>query len=230
LASPPISAYNIRHNTKEHKKVIEKIKEAAKNHFHGSKGSHDWEHTERVYTLAVHIAEKEGADLEIVKLAALLHDIGREEEDNSNGKICHAQRGSEIAQGLLEQHSLAPDKIKQIVHCIQTHRFRNNQHPETMEAKVLFDADKLDSIGAVGIGRAFLFAGEVGAKLHNKGVDIETTKPYTEEDTAYREYMVKLRHVKDRILTTEGHRLAEERNTFMHNFFSRLDQEVDGVL
>ena len=210
--------------------MIDKIKQAAQARLRGSKGSHDWEHTERVYSLALQLAEVEGADQEIVEYAALLHDIGREAEYQANGKICHAQRGAEIAQDLLIQHGLERAKIDRIVHCIRTHRFRNNNHPETLEAKVLFDADKLDSIGAVGIGRAFLFAGEVGAKLHNQGVDIEKTKPYTIEDTAYREYLVKLRHVKERILTTEGRRMATKRHDFMVEFFARLNQEVNGIL
>jgi uncharacterized protein len=94
----------------------------------------------------------------------------------------------------------------------------------------LFDADKLDSIGAVGIGRAFLFAGEVGARLHNKDSDISKTKPYTREDTAFREYMVKLRWVRDRMFTKEGKRIAAERHKYMVDFFHRLDKETDGEL
>jgi uncharacterized protein len=120
--------------------------------------------------------------------------------------------------------------INQVVHCIETHRFRTKKQPESREAKVLFDADKLDSIGAVGIGRAFLFAGEVGAKLHNKDACIEDTQPYTEEDTAYREYMVTLRFIRERVLTGEGKRIAAERDKFMKEFFSRLNKEVDGIL
>ena len=100
----------------------------------------------------------------------------------------------------------------------------------TLEARVLFDADKLDSIGAVGIGRAFLFAGEVGARLHDKDVDVGKTKPYTREDTAYREYLVKLRLVKDRMTTREGRRLAAGRHKFMAAFFDRIDKETDGAL
>ena len=102
--------------------------------------------------------------------------------------------------------------------------------PNSKEAKILFDADKLDSIGAIGIGRAFLFAGEIGAKLHNKDVDIDKTKPYTKEDTAYREYMIKLRKVKERMLTDEGKHIAKERHKFMVEFFDRLNKEVDGNL
>jgi uncharacterized protein len=135
-----------------------------------------------------------------------------------------------MAQKILETHGVEKKKIDRIIHCIQTHRFRKKSVPTSKEAKILFDADKLDSIGAVGIGRAFLFAGEIGARLHNKDVDIRKTKPYTKEDTAYREYLVKLSRIKDRIFTKEGKRIAQERHKFMVEFFDRLNKETDGTL
>jgi uncharacterized protein len=210
--------------------IIEKIRDEAKIILKDSRSSHDWDHTERVYRLALHIGKKEGAQLTIVALAALLHDIGRSCEDRTNGKVCHAEKGAEMADKILQKHGLDQGIISQVVHCIETHRFRNNKQPRSKEARVLFDADKLDSIGAVGIGRAFLFAGEVGAKLHNKNACITATKPYTEEDTAYREYMVKLRYIKGRILTEEGKRIARERHEFMEKFFKRLNKEIEGII
>jgi uncharacterized protein len=210
--------------------IVEQITKRAKDIFSNSRGSHDWEHTLRVYNLCLRIGEKEDGDMEILKLAALLHDIGREHQDKCNGGICHAEKGALLAKGLLSEFKIEKEKIDKIVHCIEVHRFRGNKIPNSKEAKILFDADKLDSIGAVGIGRAFLFAGEIGAKLHNKDVDIDKTKPYTKEDTAYREYMVKLRKVKERMLTEEGKRIAEERHRFMVAFFDRLNKEVDGNL
>lgn len=208
--------------------MLENLRREAQRRFIGSKGSHDWEHTERVLTLALHLAKVEGADRTVVACAAILHDIARGEEDQGSGRSDHAVRGAEMARELLRDQGMDPVTIDRIAHCIETHRFRNQLEPQTLEAKVLFDADKLDSIGAVGVGRAFLFAGEVGAKLHNSGVDIEKTLPYTEEDTAYREYMVKLRKVKDKILTSEGRRLAQARHDFMVDFFKRLELEVQG--
>ena len=93
-----------------------------------------------------------------------------------------------------------------------------------------YDADKLDSIGAVGIGRAFLFAGQAGAKLHNESdVDVLACKPYSTEDTAYREFKFKMSKVKDRMLTPEGRRLAAERHRFMEFFFERLERETKGA-
>ncbi|RPJ79091.1 MAG: hypothetical protein EHJ94_08535 [Deltaproteobacteria bacterium] len=100
--------------------------------------------------------------------------------------------------------------------------------PETIEAKVLFDADKLDAIGAVGIARAYLFAGELGARLHNTDNNIQNTKPYSKEDTGYREYIKKLCKIKDRVLTAEGHRMAEKRHDFMVHFFDRFIEEYNG--
>ncbi len=210
--------------------IVEKIREEAKKYFLDAKPTHDWSHVERVYNLCMHIGKKENADLEILGIAALLHDIGREQEDKTKGKLDHAIIGAEMAREILKKHNFKEDKINKIVHCIETHRFRNNKVPETKEAKVLFDADKLDAIGAIGIGRAFLFSGEVGARLHISDIDINNTKEYTKEDTAYREFLVKLSKIKDRMLTDEGKRIAEERHRFMVKFFNRLNEEVKGNL
>jgi uncharacterized protein len=204
--------------------IIEKVKEK----FADSKGSHDWEHIQRVFNLALHIGTKENANLTIIGYAAILHDIGRVYQDATNGKICHAQKGAVLAEKMLHQYNLLPDQIDAIIHCIETHSYRGSKKPESIEAKVLFDADKLDSIGAVGVGRAFLFAGEIGAKLHNKNIDIENTRSYSKEDTAYREYLVKLKYVKDCMLTSEGKKIAEGRHLFMVSFFEQLNEEVMG--
>lgn len=136
-------------------------------------------------------------------MATILHDIGRSAQDKSKGKICHAELGATMAEKILQSFATPEDKIRKITHCIGTHRFRGNNFPETLEAKVLFDADKLDAIGAVGIGRAFLFAGEHHAKLHDPNPNLDTNAEYTKEDTAYREYTVKLSKIKDKMYTTE---------------------------
>ncbi len=209
---------------------FDELVEEVKERFLDVRKSHDWDHTWRVLNLCLHIGEKEGADLEILKLAALLHDIGREEQDINNGKVCHAQRGGEIARELLEKHGYSPEIMERVAHCIETHRFRGDKKPRSKEARVLYDADKLDAIGAIGIGRAFVFAGEVGARVHNKGVDLGKTRSYSREDTAYREFMVKLRQVKDRMLTEEGKRIARDRHRYMVDFFDRLNREVEGEI
>jgi uncharacterized protein len=209
---------------------LAEIREEAKSFFRKARGSHDWDHTERVLRLCLRIGKREKADLTILELAALLHDIGRGAEDESNGRVCHGREGAVLARELLERRGLDARFVNRVVHCIRTHRFRQKAAPRTLEAGILFDADKLDSIGAVGIGRAFLFAGEVGARLHDPCVDVRKTKAYTRDDTAYREFLVKLARVKDRMFTPEGRRIAAERHRFMVAFFDRLNRETDGTL
>ena len=193
--------------------------------------SHGWDHVERVMRTAEKIAATEkDADRFIVMVAAILHDIARIDEVDSTGNNCHAERGSRMAYDFLTASGLAAERADRIRLCILSHRYRNDRAPDSIEAKILYDADKLDSIGAVGIGRAFLFSGEVGARLHNADIDVNLTKAYSKEDTAYREYMVKLRFIRDKMLTPEGRRLADERHRFMVEFFDRLQEEVKGGL
>ncbi len=208
---------------------IDDIKRHAFECLNEANRSHDWGHIERVYNLCVRIGLAEKADMEVLTVSAYLHDIGRRFEDMSKGRICHAEKGSEMASEFLKDSLLPEDKQKNVIHSIRSHRFRGNNKPETLEAKILFDADKLDSIGAIGIGRAFQFAGEVGAGLHNPDIDPENSEPYSIDDTAYREFRVKLSKIKDRIITAEGRRIAEERHKFMELFFERFLMEYDGA-
>jgi uncharacterized protein len=206
-----------------------KIRQMADPYHDGLGGCHGPDHTERVHKTALHIGRLMGARLDVLSAAALLHDIGRRYETREQGRICHAEKGAELAGKILEQLDFPAEFIAAVVHCIEAHRYRGDKPPKTLEAKILYDADKLDSIGAVGIGRAFLFAGQMGAKLHNEGdVDILACKPYSKEDTAYREFKFKMSKIKDRMLTPEGKRLAEERHDFMEVFFERLERETKG--
>ncbi len=209
--------------------LIEGIKDHVKSLFNHSKGSHDWDHTLRVYRLCMRIGRKEGADMDVVSIAALLHDIGRVYQDNSKGGVCHALKGSLMALSIIAPLPLTDGQKQNIIHCIRSHRFRGKHPPDTLEAKVLFDADKIDAIGAIGVARAYLFAGEVGARLHNAEMDIEEAEPYSINDTGYREYIVKLSKIKDRILTNEGKKIAVKRHKFMETFFKRFLEEVEGV-
>ncbi len=204
------------------------IVDFARNMFTEVRGSHGWDHTLRVVRLCERIGRVEQADMEVLIPAAYLHDIGRKQEDESQGRFCHAECGAKLAEPLVWTLDLTPGQKINILHCIRSHRFRNAQTPETPEAKILFDADKLDSIGAIGIGRAFLFAGEIGARLHCPEVPVEETRPYTPEDTAYREYRIKLQYIRDRLMTREGKKLAEARHQFMTYYFEQFLFEYEG--
>ncbi len=208
--------------------MLEAIKIKARRLFESARGSHDWEHTLRVHRLCRHMGPAEGADMNVLLTAAYLHDIGRSHQDRANGTICHAQKGATMAKPLIEKHGFTNAQKDNIIHCIATHRFRGDKKPESIEAKVLFDADKLDAIGAVGIARAYLFAGELGAKLHNPDMDIAHSMPYSEDDTGYREYIIKLSKIKEKIMTGEGRKIASERHRFMVEFFNRFLEEYQG--
>ena len=207
---------------------IEQVRTQAEKSFTGSRGSHDWEHTLRVSHLCERIGSLEHADMTVLMIAAYLHDIGRSHQDRSNGAVCHAKHGARMAWDMVKHIALSRQQKVNIVHCIRSHRYRGNHVPKTLEAKVLFDADKLDAIGAVGVARAFQFAGEVGARLHNSDVNITETKPYSVDDTGYREYRVKLCKIKERMLTDAGRGIAQDRHDFMETFFRRFIQEIEG--
>jgi len=194
-----------------------------------ARGSHSWDHTLRVVRLCERIGTVEAADMTVVRIAAYLHDIGRSAQDASQGRVCHADRGAEMAAELLPAAlPLSLARRANILHCIRSHRFRGDRPPESLEARVLFDADKLDAVGAVGVARAYQFAGEVGARLHCPEKPPSATEAYSLEDTGYREYILKLQYVHERMLTAEGRRLARARHAFMTLFFNRFLEEIDG--
>ena len=208
--------------------ITQQIKAEAENFFKEVKTSHNWRHTLRVAAMCKKIAKTEqNADVAIVLCAAYLHDIGRRYQDESKGAVCHAIKSALLAEPLITKLNIDESRKNDIIHCIKSHRFRGDNIPQTLEAKILFDADKLDSIGAIGVARAFLFAGEIGAFLHN-GIDIDKTVSYSKEDTGYREFKIKLSKIKDKMFTKEGKRIAEERDAFMRLFFERFLLEHEG--
>ncbi len=193
--------------------------------------SHDFTHIERVFRLSLTIGRSENANLEILGIAALFHDIAREEENASGGLICHAAASAERTRNLLKARELEPAKIDAICACIATHRFRDHNDPQTIEAKCLFDADKLDSLGAVGIARAYLWLGEHGGTVYVaqeiwEQTDFESNRP--EEDSLQREWHIKLRNVKDCLYTRTARRIAAKRHRTMENFLTVLENEVLG--
>ncbi len=206
--------------------LIQRLRDLSASFCLAEGGAHGPDHSERVYQQALFIGRHMRARLDILAPAALLHDIGRQKESASHGACCHARIGAEMAVPILENLGYAAEDIEAVCHCIRTHRFRGKDRPGSLEAQILFDADKLDSIGAIGIGRAFLFAGNIGARLHNPEQDPFQTRSYSLEDTAYREFRVKMSVVRTQMLTPIGRELAEERHAFMEAFFTRLSLEM----
>ncbi len=193
---------------------------------------HDFEHVERVYRMAETLAKSEGADIEIVRAAALLHDA----EGSASGaetRTSHHHRSAEFAGQILSQAGWPAGRIAAVQHCIRAHRFRSDgESPKTLEAQVLFDADKLDVLGAIGVARVIGYAAlnhqpfyaQPSARFIESG-EKEPGEPHS----AYHEYLFKLRKIKDLLYTPKARELAQERDHYLHGYFQRLWAELSGI-
>jgi uncharacterized protein len=192
---------------------------------------HDFAHVQRVLTLARRIGKVEGADMTIVETAVLLHDIHRTDEDQTdNPETDHAVLAAEQSRRILARLDPPPDPafIEAVAHAIAAHRFRNTIEPETIEAKTVFDADKLDAIGAIGIARAYAYGARMGQRLWG-----EVPAGYSgdgPDHTPFHEFIFKLSHVHERLYTATGRAIAQERHAYMVDYFKRLEGEIRGEL
>lgn len=207
--------------------------EVARDWYPDSDPVHGFDHILRVYRMAERLAAEEGADLEIVRAAALLHDAqGSQTEGGELGRQDHHHASSEFARQVLAEEGWSRDRINAVQHCIRAHRFRDNtEQPGSLEAKILFDADKLDVIGAVGVARTIAFDVVVNQPIY---VEPSTRFKETGEKepgelhSSYHEYLFKLSKIKDRLYTRTARVLAEDRHRFMDEFFARLGAEERG--
>jgi uncharacterized protein len=211
------------------KRVLKDLEKQAKKFFDNANSCHGWDHTIRVCSIAKKLCEKEKADLEIVLISAIFHDICKPEEMVLKGKICHAKEGAIKTKKILEKYGFSKEKIDKIVHCIECHRNKTSLKPISLEAKILFDADKLDALGAHGVGRLFMFASSYGAKLHDKNVNVNMVENYSEDDTAYREFLISIKGMDSKLFTNASKEIAKERIEFMENFFKQMNDEADAL-
>ncbi len=200
---------------------------------------HGFEHVLRVLRLAEQIAQAEGADLEIVRAAALLHDAvapaapapAGPRQSAEASRLAHHLDSANFAGQVLAGEGWPGERIAAVQHCIRAHRFRDRSvQPQSLEAQVLFDADKLDAIGAIGVARAVAYAARAGQPAYAapsqqfiQGGQLQPGEPHS----AYHEYIFKLCKLKDRLHTPAARRLAEARHNLMAGFFERLRQEIE---
>ena len=201
-----------------------------------TRGGHDIDHIRRVYRRAEQIAAEEGAgiDADILFPAVILHDIARDDEDNDpTGKTDHALLGAERAAEILKNEGLSPANTEKICACIRTHRYSSEgTPPESIEAKILFDADKLDCLGAVGVARLFMLSGQYGERLYvppppgwGSGAKVFRISDLREY-SANLEYTGKMRFVPDRLFTASARRMSVELLARMDSFFELLSEEL----
>lgn len=190
--------------------------------------AHDAEHIYRVLQNAKAIAKTErDVNEDILITACLLHDIGRPEQF-ADPALCHAQVGAEKARAFLTGLGLETAFIEAVCHCIRTHRFSNRATPQTIEAKILFDADKLDVTGPLGIARTLQYQGKHDYPLYTRLSDGSIANTEDAEKSFFQEYHRKLKKLYDGFLTEEGKRLAEAYRTAAEAFVDALFRQVSG--
>jgi len=200
--------------------------EEARGYYPDDDPVHGFSHILRVYRLCERIGKQENADLPIVRAAALLHDV----EGDVDVREDHHLAAARFAEKTLTEEGWSEEGIKEVVHCIRAHRFRDDsEKPQTLEAQVLFDADKIDAIGAVGVARAVAYAVRAGMDVYAPPSDLYLSSGKYEpgeSQTVAHEYLFKLRHIKDRLFTPSGRSLAIERHELMVRFFEAWMKEI----
>jgi len=204
---------------------MDHLKEKILHYFENGKG-HGFDHTVRVYNLAIKIAETECADMEVVKASTLLHDICRKKEEETG--LCHAEEGVKLAPEILREINFPEEKIDNVLHCINVHRFSRGLKPETKEAKVLQDADRLDAIGAIAITRIISHNTLIGNPLYDP--EIEPDEVYTSKGkTAINHFFEKIFKLTPETFHTElAKEIARDRYDYTQEFVKRFISEWNG--
>lgn len=221
---------------------LKKIKDIVDKELSGS--AHNMEHVMRVFNLCLSLARDEpNIDIDILKTSALLHDIARVKEDEDNsGMTDHAVLGAEMAEKILTDLGYTDEQIEKIKHCILTHRFRSGRQPQTIEAKILFDADKLDILGAIGIARSFMIAGQYGEKIYSNVLVEEYIKENLvcgnpdgrikdiSKHAPNIEFETKFKRIPGRLFTKKARDVAVVKLEYMKEFYENLRREIKGDL
>jgi uncharacterized protein len=225
----------------------QRLKTIVEKEMKGASPAHDIDHVMRVYNLCLKLARHyPSVDLEVLKTAALLHDVARLREDKNGHshslRVDHAVLGAEMSSAILKKLGYSDERIDQVTHCIRVHRFRGENQPFTMEAKILSDADKLDVLGATGIARSFTIGGECGQRIYSSiPLDEYVKKNFVggkvngriidpSEHSPNLEFETKFKRVPEKLYTGEARKIARQRFGFMEQFFDRLKKEIAGEL
>ena len=182
--------------------LLDGLMEASKKH-QRMNGCHGFEHTERVVRLCKVLGERLGADMSVLIPAAILHDVGRGDDN-------HAEKGAEKARLILTEHGVPENRVARIVEAIRVHSFSEGLEASSLEAQILSDADKLDAMGAVGVYRAAQYSGE-----HDRS-----------QEDYIGHFHEKLLTLKGLLYTDEAKKLAENRHRFMESYLEKFMKEL----
>lgn len=208
-------------------KIIQKVKDYIKKTLRNEPTGHDWWHAWRVWNMAKEIVKKEGGDLFIIELAALLHDIADWKFYNGNTKI-----GSEKAKTLLKKIGVDNKSINHICYIINNISFKGagvKNKIKTKEGMIVQDADRLDVIGAIGIARTFAYGGFKGREIYNPDIKPKFHKSFKEyknkKNTSINHFYEKLLLLKNRLNTKTAKRIARKRHQFLEGYLKQFFKE-----
>jgi len=211
----------------QHQEIIQSIAINIREKSEGDCGGHDWWHIYRVWQLSKSIAEIEIADLFVVELAALLHDVADWKFNNGDELA-----GGKVARKILKEYSLPDQIIDQVIEIIDSLSFKGagvDTIMKTIEGKIVQDADRLDAIGAIGIARTFAYGGMKGRSMYEpeiKPILHNSFEAYKNADSpTINHFFEKLLILKERMNTQTAKEIAEERHLFMENFLSQFFSE-----
>ena len=199
----------------------------------GAEGGHDWFHTHRVFLNSKQIAKGEDSDDLIVSLGALLHDIADAKFHDGDETV-----GPKVATEFLESIKVEQEVIEHVIHIINNISFKNSLSDnglkkfDSIELQIVQDADRLDAIGAIGIARAFNYGGFKNRELYNPNIEPNlnmSKEEYKKSATpTINHFYEKLLLLKDKMNTSTGKKMAEERHEYMLKFLDRFYKEWNG--
>lgn len=209
--------------------IIDDAKKYIENIFENEFSGHDFYHTLRVYRMATYIAERENADIEIVQLAALLHDV----DDRKLSPETY--QGKDRTIFFLEKYGVELPVVSKICEIINEVSYvgKDSIVPTTIEGKCVQDADRLDALGAIGIARTFAYGGNHNRKIYDPNIkpneDMSSEEYYANESTSINHFYEKLFKLEDMMNTDIAKRIAQKRNIFMQNYINEFLKEWDGI-
>lgn len=219
-------------NIKEKKEIVNKVIKYLEQNFKSESTGHDYWHFIRVWKMAKNIAKKEGGDLFVIELGALLHDIADWKFNKGTNEV-----GIKKARVLLKDFGVDEEVIKQVCYIIDNISFKGAKAKNSMatkEGKIVQDADKLDAIGVIGIARVFAYGGKVGRAIYNPDIKPVIHVSFEEyknsKGTSINHFYEKLLLLKDLMNTETGKGIAQRRHNFMKYYLKEFFKEWVGKL
>jgi len=203
--------------------------------FQGEASGHDLHHLNRVYNVARHIQQKEGGDELVIAIAAFVHDVHRLMQ-NERGGFVHPKESLPKVKELLEKVGFPADKVSKVLHCVEFHEeygfSENGRTVSDLETLIVQDADNLDAIGAIGIGRTFSYGGAHGVVMYDPEIPLDSESAYDEHNgkdpSTVHHFYHKLLRLGDQMNTATARAMAKDRHDYMQGFVERFLKEWKG--